>query len=53
VVIRHHAHLPDGLTNIECFDEMMLAFYREGTAENLDVDCSDTMQPPPFVTSGS
>ena len=53
VVIRHHAHLPDGLTNIECFDEMMLAFYREGTAEDLDVECSATMQPPPFVTSGS
>jgi hypothetical protein len=52
VVIQHLAHLPDGLTNVECLDQIMLDFYSRSSAENLSIECTDTMLPPPFLTSG-
>jgi len=52
VVVRHMAHLPDGLTNVECLEQIMLDFYGHGSAENLSIECIGTMLPPPFLTSG-
>jgi pimeloyl-ACP methyl ester carboxylesterase len=49
VVIRHHAHVPDGLTHMECLDGMILGFLDKGEAASLDVSCADGMLPPPFV----
>jgi pimeloyl-ACP methyl ester carboxylesterase len=48
VVIRHHAHVPVGLTNIECLDKVTLDFLQRASAANLDTSCLDGMLPPPF-----
>ncbi|MDT7777717.1 MAG: hypothetical protein QOC99_229 [Acidobacteriota bacterium] len=48
VVIRHHAHVPNGLTNIECLDKVTLEFLERGDVKNLDTSCLDQMLPPPF-----
>jgi pimeloyl-ACP methyl ester carboxylesterase len=48
VVIRHHAHVPNGLTNIECLDKVTLEFLERGAARDLDTACLDQMLPPPF-----
>jgi pimeloyl-ACP methyl ester carboxylesterase len=48
VVIRHHAHVPVGLTNIECLDKVTLEFLERGSVNNLDTSCLDQMLPPPF-----
>jgi pimeloyl-ACP methyl ester carboxylesterase len=48
VVIRHHAHVPVGLTNIECLDEVTLDFLQRASVADLDISCLDAMLPPPF-----
>jgi hypothetical protein len=48
VLIRHHAHVPVGLTNIECLDRVILDFLQRASIANLDASCLDTMMPPPF-----
>jgi pimeloyl-ACP methyl ester carboxylesterase len=48
VLIRHHAHVPVGLTNIECLDRVILDFLARASVANLDTSCLDTMLPPPF-----
>lgn len=51
VVIRHLAHLLDGLSNVaECLDPVLNEFFTRGTADGLDVGCTATMKPPPFIT---
>jgi pimeloyl-ACP methyl ester carboxylesterase len=49
VVIRHHAHVPNGLTNIECLDRVTLDFLQRASIANLDTSCLDGMLPPPFL----
>jgi pimeloyl-ACP methyl ester carboxylesterase len=48
VLIRHHAHVPVGLTNIECLDRVILDFLQRASVANLDTSCFGTMLPPPF-----
>jgi pimeloyl-ACP methyl ester carboxylesterase len=48
VLIRHHAHVPVGLSNIECLDRVTLDFLQRASAANLDTSCLDAMLPPPF-----
>ncbi|MFN2597420.1 MAG: alpha/beta hydrolase [Pyrinomonadaceae bacterium] len=48
VLIRHHAHVPVGLTNIECLDRVTLDFLARASVAGLDTSCLDTMTPPPF-----
>ncbi|MDT7540457.1 MAG: hypothetical protein QOE33_361 [Acidobacteriota bacterium] len=48
VVIRHHAHMFDGLTNIECLDRVTLDFLQRASVKNLDTSCLNLMLPPPF-----
>ncbi|MFL6229537.1 MAG: alpha/beta hydrolase [Pyrinomonadaceae bacterium] len=48
VVIRHHAHVPVGLSNIECLDRVTLDFLQRASVAGLDTSCLDGMLPPPF-----
>jgi pimeloyl-ACP methyl ester carboxylesterase len=48
VLIRHHAHVPVGLTNIECLDKVTLDFLQRASVADLDTSCLNTMMPPPF-----
>ena len=42
-------HLPVGLSNMICMDEMMDAFYARASVSGLDTSCIASMKPPPFV----
>ncbi len=42
-------HFPDGLSHMECYDEILAQFYEAGGAAGLDLACMRTMQPPPFA----
>jgi pimeloyl-ACP methyl ester carboxylesterase len=53
VIIPHGAHMPDGLTNVDCLDRLMLEFLSKGSARDLDTTCVERVFPPPFVTNGS
>jgi pimeloyl-ACP methyl ester carboxylesterase len=53
VIIPHGAHTPEGLTNMECLDRMMLEFLSKGNATNLDTTCVERVLPPPFVINES
>lgn len=53
IVIAHGAHILDGLTNVECIDNLMLEFLAKGDARNLDINCLERIQPPPFVTDAA
>ncbi len=48
VLIPHNAHVIDGLTNVECYDRVILDFLRRASAAGLDTSCLDAMMPPPF-----
>ena len=50
VIIPEAGHGPFGLTNVECFDRLILEFLDENDAKNLDVSCVEQMKPPPFAT---
>ena len=50
VAIRHHAHVPQGLSHIECLDKVILEFLDKGDVKSLDANCVDGMLPPPFST---
>lgn len=49
VVIPHHAHIPVGLTRMDCLDGLTLDFLQRGRVEGLDASCVKEMLPPPFV----
>ncbi len=51
VIVSNHAHMPEGLTNIRCLDNLMLDFLSKGDARDLDVACVEQMLPPPFATN--
>lgn len=53
VIIRHHAHVPVGLSHIECLDKLILEFLSRGNARELDVSCVEQMMPPPFQVKAS
>ena len=51
IVITHGAHILDGLTNVECIDDLMLEFLAKGHARDLDTKCVERIEQPPFVTT--
>ena len=53
VVIPHHAHIPAGLSRMECLDGLTMEFLRRGSVEGLDASCVDQMLPPPFVVEAA
>ena len=53
VVIPHHAHIPAGLSRMECLDGLTMEFLRRGRVEGLDASCVSQMLPPPFVVEGA
>ena len=50
VIIRHHAHVPFGLSHIECMDKIILEFIDKGDPKSINASCVDEMLPPPFST---
>jgi pimeloyl-ACP methyl ester carboxylesterase len=52
ILIPDMGHLFDGLSNVECFDSMVLSFYETANARGIDARCVATMHPPPFKISG-
>jgi pimeloyl-ACP methyl ester carboxylesterase len=53
VVIPRGHHGWDGLTNQDCADQLLLEFLNQGTTEDLDTSCVETMERPPFVIEES
>jgi pimeloyl-ACP methyl ester carboxylesterase len=49
VVIHDLGHVPTGLSNMECYDQITLEFYERAAAEGLDLSCIKQMEPPPFL----
>lgn len=50
VVVSHLGHFPDGLTHMECLDQVINDFFVAGNTANLDLACLTTMQPPAYTT---
>ncbi len=50
LIVPQGGHVFDGLSNIECFDALMLRFFETADAKSLDSACLATMLPPPFAT---
>ena len=48
VMIRHNAHLPDGLTHADCLYKLIMDFLNQGNAKALDTSCVELMTPPEF-----
>ena len=53
VIIPSGAHMPDGLTNLECLEKLMLEFLATADAKSLDVSCVAQIQPPAFTTDAA
>lgn len=49
VIVPQAAHVPFGLTNVNCLDKLIIEFMDKGDARNLDVSCTNGMKPPPFA----
>lgn len=49
VIIPLLGHFPDGLSNMECYDDLIARFFEAGSAEHLDTSCVAKMLPPPFA----
>lgn len=45
VIIPEMSHMFDGLSNIECFDDLCVKFIDNPTGNNLNIDCISTMKP--------
>jgi hypothetical protein len=52
LIVPQGGHVFDGLSNIECFDALMLRFFETADPNTLDPACLATMLPPPFATGG-
>jgi len=48
VIIRHDAHLPDGLAHPDCLYKLIVDFLNQGSAKALDTSCIEQMTPPEF-----
>lgn len=53
VIIRHHAHVPEGLSHMECLDKMILEFLDKGSTKAIDTSCVGQMLPPTFFIEAS
>ena len=50
VIIPKYAHVPDGISNLECMDNMILKFLTNPNVKKIDDSCVDQMTPLPFHT---
>ena len=50
VVIEEMPHFPVSMSNLECLDTMLLAFYAAADAAAVDTACVAAMKAPPFQT---
>jgi pimeloyl-ACP methyl ester carboxylesterase len=48
IIIRHHAHVPEGLSHMECLDKMIIDFLEKGDIKAIDISCVGQMLPPTF-----
>jgi len=48
VVVPDLGHFPEGLSNMECYDRIINAFFEAGSANDLDLACLKSMRPPAF-----
>lgn len=48
IIIPQMAHVPDGLSNPECLDDLMLEFFETVDLNAIDTFCIRSMAPPPF-----
>jgi pimeloyl-ACP methyl ester carboxylesterase len=53
VIIPAAAHTPEGLSNLDCLNNLMLDFFAKADATNLHVACVAEMRPPPFSTDAA
>jgi Predicted hydrolases or acyltransferases (alpha/beta hydrolase superfamily) len=51
IIVPELAHAPDGLSNSECIDVMIMAFLDGTPAEKVDGTCSTKMMPSAFIES--
>jgi pimeloyl-ACP methyl ester carboxylesterase len=51
IVIARGAHILDGLTNVECIDNVMLEFLVKADARDLNTSCLEEIQAVPFQTT--
>lgn len=49
VVVEQMAHVPFGLSDLECFARIVHRFFEQGDAKDLDTSCTASMAPPPFA----
>jgi pimeloyl-ACP methyl ester carboxylesterase len=49
IVIPNNAHVEDGLSNLECLDDLILKFISTADSHKLDPACVNKMLPQPFV----
>jgi pimeloyl-ACP methyl ester carboxylesterase len=50
VVIPELGHFPDGLSHMECYDQIIARFFESPGVGGLDLSCVETMHPPQFQT---
>jgi pimeloyl-ACP methyl ester carboxylesterase len=50
VIVPESGHMPDGLTNGDCLDNLIIEFIDKGDAKTLDTSCVERMKPVPFAT---
>ncbi|MBK7091565.1 MAG: alpha/beta fold hydrolase [bacterium] len=51
IVIPQMAHMPDGLSDAQCIDDLMLDFFDIVDLNSIDTFCIRSMAPPPFKVS--
>jgi pimeloyl-ACP methyl ester carboxylesterase len=49
VLVDNLSHLPVGLSQIDCLDRLMDAFFAKASVQDLDTTCVAGMKPPPFA----
>lgn len=50
LVVDHMGHVPEGLTNMDCYEKVVEQFLTSGSIAGLDTSCFETMTPPAFTT---
>ena len=51
IVIQRMGHVPWGMSNPECLENLIDAFFQSSDAKTLDTTCIQGMLPPPFMVS--
>ena len=51
LVFDHMTHLPIGLENVACVDQLMDAFFAKASSRGLNASCRLAMTPPPFAVA--